>query len=233
MPRFRAAVIGLGAMGRHHARVLSQRADIDLVAIADPRGSEAVGRLVNESVRLVSDVDQAVSIGLDMAVVAVPSDQHAAVACHLAQHGVATLIEKPLAPRSADALEIVTAFDRSGALGAVGHIERYNPALRELKRRLNNGEIGEPLQMSTVRHGPRPARVRDIGVALDLATHDLDIGRWLLGCEYRTPAAAALSVSPGAPEDMITVLDQMPSGVVLTQSVNCSSTSNERRVSVL
>lgn len=220
-------------MGRHHARVLSQRADIDLVAIADPRGAEALGGFVNESVRLVSDVHQAVRVGLDMAVVAVPSDQHAGVSCHLAQHGVATLIEKPLAPRSVDALEIVTAFDRSGALGAVGHIERYNPALRELKRRLDDGEIGEPIQMSTVRHGPRPARVRDVGVALDLATHDLDIGRWLLGCEYRTPAAVTLSISPGAPEDMIAVLDQMPSGVVLSHSVNWISTSKERRVSVL
>lgn len=233
MPRLRAALIGLGAMGRQHARVLSQHPDVDLVAIADTSGFESPVATVDHSAALVADVHEAIGMRLDLAVVAVPSDQHRAVACALAEHGVATLIEKPLAPRAADAQEILAAFERSGAFGAVGHIERYNPALRELKRRLDDGEIGEPLHLSTVRHGPRPARVRDVGVVLDLATHDLDIGRWLVGCDYAAPSAATTALQPGQLEDLVTVLEQLPSGAVVTHSVNWVSPRKERRVSVL
>jgi UDP-N-acetylglucosamine 3-dehydrogenase len=92
-------------------------------------------------------------------------------------------VEKPIAGNRADAEEMIQAAHEADRLLTVGHIERFNPAIRELRRRLLAGEIGRVFQVKATRLGPFPARVRDVGVVVDLAPHDIDVMRFLLESE--------------------------------------------------
>ena len=103
--------------------------------------------------------------------------------------GVHALIEKPLAPDVASAQRIADAFEPRGLVGAVGHIERYNPALQQLRARLEHGELGAVYQVATRRQGPFPARIADVGVVKDLATHDIDLTAWVTQQPYRSVSA--------------------------------------------
>ena len=107
----------------------------------------------------------------------------------LAEAGVHALIEKPVAPDAASARRIAQAFTSRGLVACVGHIERYNPALQEMRRRLANGELGELYQIATRRQGPFPERIADVGVVLDLATHDVDLTAWVAKRPYASLSA--------------------------------------------
>ncbi len=113
--------------------------------------------------------------------VAVPTDDHVAAVRDLAAAGVDLLIEKPLAATVDEGREIIALCDAAGIRAAVGFVERCNPALLELRRRVQDGQLGEVFLIATERVGPFPGRVRDVGVVKDLATHDLDLVRWLGG----------------------------------------------------
>ena len=177
MGDLRAGLVGYGQMGRHHARVLSELDGIELVGITDPRCPDEGGRFVH-------DVEALIRSGLDMAVLAVPTALHEPIALLLADAGVHALVEKPVAPDPAAAQRMAKAFDAAGVIGCVGHIERYNPALQEMRRRLADGELGEVFQVTTRRQGPYPTRVEDVGVVLDLATHDVDLTAWVTQRDY-------------------------------------------------
>ena len=97
----------------------------------------------------------------------------------LAEAGVHTLVEKPIATPSPAARSSPLRSKPAGLVGAVGHIERYNPALQSLRARLESGELGEIYQIATRRQGPFPARIADVGVVKDLGTHDIDLTAWL------------------------------------------------------
>ena len=124
----RAGLIGLGMMGRHHARVLRTIDGVELVAVADPMGDP---HSVSGELAVHDSVTDLISAGIDYCVVAVPTAFHHAIAMELARHGIHALIEKPLAANSAEASDIVEAFAAAGLVGGVGHIERYNPALQQ------------------------------------------------------------------------------------------------------
>ncbi len=158
MANLRAGLIGLGMMGRHHARVLRSLDGVDLVAVADPSGDRhgvAGGLPVGRS------VEDLIAAGVDYVTAAVPTTLHEQVAITLAEAGVHCLVEKPLAPDTAAAQRVADAFASRGLVGAVGHIERYNPSLQHLRERLAGGELGEVYQVVTRRQGPFPARIAD------------------------------------------------------------------------
>jgi len=229
-PTLRAALFGLGMMGRNHARVLRSLDGVDLVAVCDPCGDPlgvAGGVPVEVSPERVLDRD------LDLAVVATPTDEHVRLALMLAEAGVATLIEKPLAIDLASARMVVDAFRREGVLAAVGHVERCNPSIRALRSRLEAGELGELYQVATSRQGPFPDRVRDVGVIKDLATHDLDLVEWVTGSRF-TSVSARVAHRAGRPfEDLVVISGSLMTGVVATSQVNWLSPMKERRVTVL
>ena len=104
-----------------------------------------------------------------------PTDEHLPTVRELAARGVHVLVEKPLAATAQDARAIVELCARAGVHGAVGHVERFNPALLELRERVQDGQLGDVFLIATERVGPFPDRVRDVGVVKDLATHDLDL----------------------------------------------------------
>jgi UDP-N-acetylglucosamine 3-dehydrogenase len=225
MANLRAGLIGLGAMGRHHARVLREVPGVDLVAVADP-GGDPYG--VSGGLDVLPDVDALIGAGIDMAVVAVPTVFHEEVGLALAAAGVHALVEKPIAATSEAGRKVADAFASAGLVGAVGHVERFNPALQELRRRMEAGELGEIFQVATRRQSTFPARISDVGVIKDLATHDIDLTAWVAQSGYSAIAAQTAHRSGRAHEDMIIATGRLENGVIVNHVVNWLSPMKER-----
>lgn len=225
MTNLRAGLIGLGMMGRHHARVLGSLEGVDLVAVADPGGDPhgvAGGRPVLDSVEAL------IEAGIDYCMVAVPTAFHQEVGLALAAAGVHAMIEKPLAQDTPSAQKIAEAFDAAGLIGAVGHIERYNPALQSARKRLAAGDLGTVYQIITRRQGPFPGRIADVGVVMDLATHDIDLTAWVTQQEFTSVAARTAFKSGREYEDLIAVVGSLADGTVTNHLVNWLSPLKER-----
>ena len=223
----RAGLIGLGAMGRNHARVLNSLDGVQLVGIMDP----APGAQGPAGVPVVPDIEQFLALNLDYAVVACPTGLHEEIGLRLAAEGVHALIEKPLAPSVQAAVKLADAFDKAGLVGAVGHIERYNPALQSLRTRLEAGELGDMYQIVTRRQGPFPGRIADVGVVMDLATHDIDLTAWVTGRDYENVAARTVSRSGRPHEDMVSAVASLGDGLMANHLVNWLSPFKERSTS--
>lgn len=225
MGDLRVGLIGLGAMGRHHARVVRETSGLDLVAVADPYGDihGVAGRLT-----ALENVTQLIDAGIDAAVCAVPTAQHEEVALALAEAGVHTLIEKPIAHSVAAGERLLEAFTSRGLVGAVGHVERYNPALQSLRSRMANGDLGEIYQIATRRQGPFPSRIADVGVVKDLATHDIDLTMWLARSSYSELDAQITTRSGREHEDMVAATGRLANGVITNHLVNWLSPMKER-----
>lgn len=225
MGTLRAGLIGLGMMGRHHARVLGSLEGVELVAVADPGGDVhgvAAGRA------LFTSVEDLLGQDLDYCVVAVPTALHEPVGLALAAAGVHALIEKPLAQDAASSQRLVDAFEAAGLIGAVGHIERYNPALQQARARIEAGELGRVYQVATRRQGPFPARIADVGVVKDLATHDIDLTAWVTQQPYRRIAANTAFRSGRQHEDLVAATGLLADGTVTNHLVNWLSPLKER-----
>lgn len=229
MTQLRAGVIGIGAMGRHHVRVLRELDGVDLVAVADACG-DRFGVVPGYDVgHCVQDV---IGAKLDMAIVAVPTAFHEQVAIALAEAGIPTLIEKPLAASVEGAERVRDAFARAGVFAGVGHIERFNPAIAELRRRVAAGDIGAIYQVSTARHGAFPARITDVGVVKDLATHDINTAQWVAGSDYHRVAAQVAHRAGREHEDMVSVTASLDNGVLVNHLVDWLSPRKVRRTTV-
>ncbi len=225
----RAGLVGLGRMGGHHARVLRSLPDVELIAAVDT-GDQIAGTVTD--LDILGTVAELIDRGIDLCVVATPTVTHQEIGLQLAEAGIATLVEKPIAHDAKAAQTIVEAFARNGVLGCVGHIERFNPALQDMRRRLALGELGELFQVVTRRQGPFPARIVDAGVILDLATHDIDLTAWVTGAAYRSVSARTAHRSGRQHEDLVSAVAQLSNGVVVTHLVNWLSPFKERVTTV-
>ncbi|HEX5403003.1 MAG TPA: Gfo/Idh/MocA family oxidoreductase [Pseudonocardiaceae bacterium] len=225
MADMRVGLIGLGMMGRHHARVIREVDGLSLVAVADATGDP---HGVAGGLPVLNNVTELIAAGIDMAVCAVPTGMHEEIGLTLAEAGVHTLIEKPIA-HSIDAGErLVKAFASNGVVGAVGHIERYNPALQSLRARMAAGDLGDIYQIATRRQGPFPARIADVGVVKDLATHDIDLTAWLAKSDY-VSISGQVTLRSGRPhEDMVAATGKLANGTITNHLVNWLSPMKER-----
>jgi len=169
-------VAGCGVMGRNHLRVLSDLVGTELGAVSDqdPKTVAAVSQKYGVP-GFASWREMLAQGGLDALVVAVPTRSHCEVGVAALERGLHVLVEKPIAYTLEEGRALVEAARRANKLLAVGHIERFNPAVRELRRRVAAGELGRVFQIHARRQGAFPARIRDVGVVIDLATHDLDV----------------------------------------------------------
>ncbi|MBK8755691.1 MAG: Gfo/Idh/MocA family oxidoreductase [Actinomycetales bacterium] len=225
MAILRAGLVGLGMMGRHHARVLGSLEGVELVAVADPGGDvhgAAGGREV------LRTVEELVAKGVDYCVVAAPTGLHEEIGLVLAEAGVHTMLEKPLASDVAGARRLAEAFGSRGLVGAVGHIERYNPSLQRARAMIADGHLGTILQIVTRRQGPFPGRIADVGVVKDLATHDIDLTSWVAQRPFELVAAQAAYRSGRAHEDLIAITGRLEGGTVTSHLVNWLSPMKER-----
>lgn len=221
----RAGLVGLGMMGRNHARVLRSLDGVDLVAVADA-GGDAHGAA--SGLPVLESVDELIEQGIDYCVVAVPTELHEEVGLVLAEARVHALIEKPLAHDLLSARRLVDAFEGAGLIGAVGHIERYNPALQSARSRLEVGDLGEVYQIITRRQGPFPGRIADVGVVKDLATHDIDLTAWVAQQPYASVAARTAHRSGRPHEDLVAAVGSLADGTVTNHLVNWLSPLKER-----
>jgi UDP-N-acetylglucosamine 3-dehydrogenase len=221
----RAGLVGLGSMGRHHARVLSSLPGVDFVGVADPAGDPAG---LAQGARVVPSVDDLIALDVDYAVVAAPTNLHESIGLSFADAGVHVLIEKPVAADSNSGRILAERFERAGLVGAVGHIERFNPAVRQLEMRLAAGDLGDIYQVATRRQGPFPARIADVGVILDLATHDIDLTGFVTGLQFRSVSAHTAHKSGREHEDLVAVVGVLEGGVVTSHLVNWLSPMKER-----
>lgn len=225
MADLRVGLIGLGMMGRHHARVVREVDGMQLVAVADATGDP---HGVAGDLPVLGDVHELIAAGIDAAVCAVPTGMHEEVGLALAEAGVHTLIEKPIAHSVSAGERLVKAFAARGVVGAVGHIERYNPALQSLRARMANGDLGDIYQIATRRQGPFPARIADVGVVKDLATHDIDLTAWLAQSAYLS-VHAQVALRSGRPhEDLVAATGKLANGTVTNHLVNWLSPMKER-----
>lgn len=225
MVPLRVGLIGLGMMGRHHGRVIRETEGVELVAVADAVG-DPYG--VAHELPLLSNVDELIKVGIDMAVAAVPTGMHEEVGLALAKAGIHTLVEKPIAASADAGRKLAKAFYDAGLIGAVGHIERFNPALQSLRRRLAAGELGEIYQIATSRQGPFPSRIADVGVVKDLGTHDIDLTAWLANSRFETIFAQTTTRSGRQFEDMVTASGTLANKIITNHLVNWLSPIKER-----
>lgn len=225
MANLRAGLIGAGMMGRNHARVLGSLDGVDFVGIVDPNGDQhgvAGGRPV------CGTVAELVEHGVDYVMVAVPTGLHLEVGLELAAAGVHALIEKPLAESVKNAETLAAAFEKRGLIGGVGHIERYNPAIQSARSRIEAGDLGDIYQVVTRRQGPFPGRIADVGVIMDLATHDIDLTAWVTQQSYVSVSAQVARRSGRDHEDLVAVVGQLSGGSVASHLVNWLSPFKER-----
>ena len=210
-------------MGRHHARVLASLTGVEFIGVSDPAGdvnNVAQGRPV------VKTVAELISLGIDYAMVAVPTIYHLEIGEQLAAAGIHAMVEKPLSQNTVSSKVLTKAFTSAGLVGAVGHIERYNPALQEARRRLE--QVGSLYQVVTRRQGPFPARVADVGVVKDLATHDIDLTAWITGQRYTSVSARTASRTGREYEDLVAVVGTLQDGTITNHLVNWLSPLKER-----
>lgn len=193
----RCGVIGVGRMGRHHARVYAQLDNTELVGVvdADPERSSAITEEWGGSA--VPSVDALIDLGVDAVTIATPTVHHRAAAERLLEAGVACLIEKPLAPDVTEARAIADAARRSGTVLQVGHIVRYDPVMVAMRK---HSDI-RPQFVEVNRISPMTFRSVDVGVVLDMMIHDLDVLLMLIGAEPEAIHANAVSVM-GKAEDV-------------------------------
>lgn len=219
-------------MGRHHARILQSNPAMRFAGAVDP-GGDRFGA-VRDGALLFESVDALLAHGApDFAVVAVPTEEHVAIARTLAEAGVHLLVEKPLAATADEARALIDAVRAAGVHGAVGHVERCNPALRALRERVQAGQLGELHMVGTERVGPFPDRVRDVGVVKDLATHDLDLVRWLGGAPIERVAAQTQHRMGRDHEDLVLVTGRLGNGLAFNSVVDWLTPAKVRRTRVL
>jgi predicted dehydrogenase len=229
----RVGLIGLGVMGRNHLRVLGSMPGVHLVAVADPvedalAAVAATGATAfSEPFALIGESE------LDALIVAAPTTTHAALALAAVDRGLPVLIEKPIAATVDEGLAILEASRAAGVPVAVGHVERFNPAVRELGRLLADGWLSTVYAIVSRRAGPYPARIRDVGVAVDLATHDVDILSWVAGERpIRVYAEMARRVATDH-EDLMFGLLHFHSGAIGMLDVNWLTPTKRRQLVVV
>jgi predicted dehydrogenase len=233
--RLKGVVAGLGVMGSFHARVLSQMPDaVELVGVVDPSEERrAAAAALYPNVPGYATLSEALAAGQpDFAGLAAPVAHLPALAGEALAAGVACMVEKPLAPDEAAGVEMVRAAEQSGTVLFVGHVERFNPAVIELERRLHEAEVGRIYQIHARRLSPFPFRESMTGVALDLATHDLDLIRYLTGSEIARVYAETDSRTPTSAEDLLSASLRLDDGTTGVLEVNWLTPTKVRQLSV-
>lgn len=235
MPKLlRAAVIGAGSMGRNHARNYAEMDDAELVAVADPdpAAHSRVGQ--RHHVRTYTNYQAMLEREqLDLVSVVVPTEHHAAVARDTILAGVATLVEKPIATTVEEGSALAALARQQGVLLTVGHIERFNPAIIALKGQLELGALGKVYQIHVRRIGPFPARIKDVGVVIDLATHDLDIMHYLTGSSVTRVHAEIGQRLCTAHEDLLSAVLRFENEIIGVLDINWLTPTKVRELSVI
>jgi predicted dehydrogenase len=230
----RLGLAGLGSMGRNHLRVISTSPDTVLAAVADP-AAEALAAAVEQTGAhgFADPLEMIATAELDGVVIACPTTNHGALAIAAIERGLPVLVEKPLAATVEDALAIVAAGRKKGVPIQVGHVERYNPAVLEMGRLLRAGWLSTIYAITSRRAGPFPARIRDVGVTVDLGTHDVDMLSWIAGERPVRVYAETAQRIHATHEDLTFGLMHFPSGATGFLDVDWLTPAKRRSLTVV
>ena len=224
------AVFGCGRMGRLHARVYSEMPGVRLAGVFDADANACDSTHDLYGTPSLKSPDHAVELGIKAATVAVPTIHHLSVAKPLLERGIACLIEKPLAHDVATAREIEKLARDHDTLVQVGHIERFNPAIRALSKL----ELSPPRYVEVVRISPFPFRSIDVGVVLDVMIHDIDIVLSLAQGKVVDVQAHGVSVVGGGTdrpaEDVCNARITFDNGCVANLTASRLAMKTERRL---
>jgi predicted dehydrogenase len=230
----RVGLAGLGSMGRNHLRLLSARPDARLTAVADPvpaalaAATESSGAQgFAEPLAMIAEAE------LDALVIAAPTTAHVPLALGAIRRGIAILVEKPLAATIDEAMAILREARATGVPVQVGHVERFNPAVLELGRLIDEGWLSTVYSIASRRAGPFPARIRDVGVTVDLATHDADILSWIAGERPARVYGETAQRIHATNEDLLFGLLHFPSGATGMLDVNWLTPAKRRQLLVV
>jgi predicted dehydrogenase len=225
MTRLRTAVIGVGHLGQHHARILAGSPDVELVGVADANPEQA--RLIAERLGTTPfESFEPLLTRVDAVSVVTPTIHHHRVAAAFLKAGVPVLVEKPVCRTVAEADDLIALADAAGVPFQVGHIERFNPAFEELVKRPIRAKFIE-----AERHGPYTGRSIDIGAVLDLMIHDLDLLLSLVNSPVRNVAAVGAAVF-GGHEDMVNARLEFENGCVAHVTASRITRLPKRRLRV-
>lgn len=215
-------------MGRHHARQYAQMGEVSLIGVVDASQSRARAIADEHGATAFADVEALVAAGVAAVTVAVPTKDHRRVAEPLLRAGVACLIEKPLAPNVEEGQKLAELADSTGTILQVGHIERYNPAVRALS--MHNDLMPRFIEVHRV--SPMSFRSVDVGVVLDMMIHDLDVLLMLTGCEPSRVQASAVAIL-GAAEDVCNARLEFPIGCVANVTASRLALKTERKIRIV
>ena len=230
----KVAVIGVGSMGINHLRVYTELDDIEVVGASDvsPDRLEMVSSRF--SVKTYSNYQELIEKEKPDAVsITVPTSDHEKVAAFCLEHGVHLLVEKPIAATVEEGKRLIALAEKVNRQLMVGHIIRFNPAIQSLKQRLENGDLGKIFQVFCRRAGPFPARIRDVGVVIDLAPHDVDIMRFLTGMDPMRVYAETEQRIHTDHEDLLFGLLRFPDGITGALEINWLTPTKMRETLVL
>jgi predicted dehydrogenase len=226
MSELRMGVVGVGALGRHHARILSGMEGVRLVAVSDLRRETVEPIAAKCGCTAVCDYREMLD-RVDAAVIAVPTFAHLAVARDFLQRGLPVLVEKPLALNVAESRQLVELAEANGALLQVGHIERFNPAARTAWPLIDS-----PKYIRSERFSPFAFRSMDIGVVLDVMIHDIDLVLDLARSPLRKVEAFGVSIL-GRQEDSVQARLTFDNGCIADLSANRVHPATRRMMHVL
>ncbi len=217
MKAVRVGVVGVGAMGYHHARIyyeLSRQGLVELVGVADVDPARARRAAEDFHTKAYTDPRELLRAGVEAVSIAVPTSLHRDVSLLFLENGVHVLVEKPIADTVEKAKEIIEAAKKNNVVLLVGHVERFNPAVHVLRDVIAEGIIGQPITMSAKRVGPFVKRVTDTGVIVDLAVHDIDVMSFLLNdVPVEVYARARNILHPSGMEDYALIILTFSSSV--------------------
>ena len=232
----RCATIGVGKMGRHHARLYATTDGCDLVGVVDGNVDRASKVVEEWGGRAFGSIDELLAAGVDAVTVATPTVTHRAIVEPLLKAGVACLVEKPLAPDVAEARAIADLAKSTGSLLQVGHVVRYDPVMVAVRELVAAGSI-RPRFIEIDRVSPMTFRAVDVGVVLDMMIHDLEVLLALMGAEPEEIHANAVCVV-GEAEDVCNarlVFPAGPDGIRCTANVTASrlALKTERKIRLI
>lgn len=229
----KVAVIGTGSMGQNHVRLYSDIDGCELVGIADSDQnkvellSSRYGGTPYSDYRELLEKEKP-----DAVTIALPTSMHKEASLACLDAGAHILVEKPIAKTVEEARIIVEAAKKTNKILQIGHIERFNPAITQLKQRLDDGQLGKIFTIHARRQSPYPGRITDVGVASDLATHELDMMRYLTASEVSTMTAETSKVMNTSNEDIVFGLVRFDNSILGILDINWVTPTKVRKIAV-
>ena len=230
----KAVVIGVGSMGFNHARVYADLPGVELVGVSDTNLEKAkIVASMFGTHAFKNHLELLEKTKPEVVSVAIPTSLHESVATDALQSGAHVLVEKPIAATLDEGNRLIAFAKKMDRKLMVGHIIRFNPAIRALKEQLEADKLGRIIQIFCRRAGPFPARIRDVGVVVDLAPHDLDIMRFITGLEPLRVYAEIERHIHTEHEDLLFAILRFPKGITGALEINWLTPTKLREVLVL